>query len=270
MAIQKKRTTAYFWPRNMLPYIVFFLLLIVISCGTGGGNPPTQDAPAPFKPFLSVHVCLDNTLSYPVKFQHEALQNIADRIDQYISPNMGGMFVDGSLIETNSLQDTLASFSTPSIPAIPPKPQPGNDPYAYAKALKDWNKTVAKVNALVTSVRASIQPSLDTMRSFHKSEVGGTDILGCADTAASEFAHFTSGIKILTYISDMQNNIDVQFSKHINLYGAAVRIIFRPCQVQSVCEQNDAFWTRQFTAWGASSVKFYSPAESSAEHLTGF
>ncbi len=252
----------------MAVYIVF-LLLIVTSCGSGGSVSPDVP-PAPYKPFVALHVCLDNTLSYPVQFQHEALQNIADRIDSYISPNMGGMFVDVSLIETNSLQDTLASFSTQSIPAIPPKPQAGNDPYKYATALRDWKKTVAKVNALVSSVRASIQPSLDTMRSFRKAEVGGTDIPGCADTASSEFSHFPNGNKLLLYVSDMQNNIDVQFDKHINLYGAAVRIIFRPCQVQNVCEQNDVFWTKQFQAWGASSVKFYSPAESEAEHITGF
>src|SRR6266536_2570361 len=33
MAITKKPTTAKFWSRNILPYIVFFLLLIVTSCG---------------------------------------------------------------------------------------------------------------------------------------------------------------------------------------------------------------------------------------------
>src|SRR5437016_4560290 len=127
MAITKKLTTASVWPRTILPYIVFCIILILCSsfltaCGSGGGNPSPQDAPMPFKPFLLLHVCLDNTLSYNVLYQHEALQNIADRIDQYISPNMGGMFGDVSLIETNSLQDTLASFSTSSIPAIPPKP----------------------------------------------------------------------------------------------------------------------------------------------------
>src|SRR5690349_5856773 len=120
MAITKKLTTVNFRSRTIVPYILFCILLIVTSCGSGGGSSP-QDTPTPFKPFLALHVCLDNTLSYPVQFQHEALQNVAERIDQFISPNMGGMFIDGSLIETNSLQDTFVTFSTQAIPAIPPK-----------------------------------------------------------------------------------------------------------------------------------------------------
>src|SRR6266487_2171597 len=173
MAITKKLTTANFLSRTIVPYIVFFILLIVTSCGSGGVGSSPQDAPVPFKPFLSLHVCLE---------------------------------------------DTLASFSTQAIENIPPKPQPGSDPYAFSKALSDWKKTVAKINALVASVRASIQPSLDTLLSFHKVEVGGTDIPGCADSAAAEFSHHQNGNLILTYISDMQSNIDVNFSKHINLY----------------------------------------------------
>src|SRR6266566_3586467 len=144
-------------PTSLSSIVVSLFLVGVMLCssilaGCGSSSSPVSASQTyVYKPFLALHVCLDNTLSYPVQFQHEALQNIADRIDQYISPNMGGMFVDGSLIETNSLQDTFVSFSTQAIPAIPPKPQPGNDPYAYAKALKDWNKTVAKVNSLVAS-----------------------------------------------------------------------------------------------------------------------
>ncbi len=270
MAITKKLTTANFLSRTIVPYIVFFILLIVTSCGSGGVGSSPQDAPVPFKPFLSLHVCLDNTLSYPVQFQHEALQNLASRLSSYISPGMAGSFVDVSLIETNSLQDTLASFSTQAIENIPPKPQPGSDPYAFSKALSDWKKTVAKINALVASVRASIQPSLDTLLSFHKVEVGGTDIPGCADSAAAEFSHHQNGNLILTYISDMQSNIDVNFSKHINLYGAKVVILFMPCQVESACEQLKAFYTRQFKAWNASTVEFYSPAESETQKITGF
>src|SRR5690349_10776008 len=103
----------------------FLIILILCSsflaaCGSGGVSSSPQDAPAPFKPFLSLHVCLDNTQSYPVQFQHEALQNLALRLSSYITPSMAGSFVAVSLIETNSLQDTFVSFSTPSIPAIPP------------------------------------------------------------------------------------------------------------------------------------------------------
>jgi hypothetical protein len=249
-------------------HVLLFCLFVVLFSSCGSGSSQQSSPTYPYKSFLALHICGDNTLSYPVQFLQEAARNIADRINSFIAPNMGGMFVDFSLIEANSLQDTFVTFSTPAIQNIPPKPQAGNDPYSYAKALSDWEKTVPKINSLVTSVRANIKPSLDKMRSIHLQEVGGTDIPGCADTAASEFAHFSSGNKILLYISDMQGNIDVNFSKHINLNGAKVVVIFRPCQVQSACEQNDAFWKQQFTAWGSSSVSFYSPAESEAEKIT--
>ncbi len=250
-----------------VPFILYIVLCVVLfsSCGTGSGGTPS---PTPYKPFLALHVCGDNTVSYPQQFLQEAARNIADRIEGYISPNMGGMFVDFSLIEVSSIQNTYVSFSVPAIPAIPPKPQAGNDPYKYATALRDWKKTVASVNTLVASVRASIKPSLDKLRSIHLQEVGGTDIPGCADTAADEFSHVTNGNTVLLYISDMQSNVDMQFSKHINLHGAIVRTIYRVCQVERACEQNDAYWTKQFKDWGASSYEAFSPAQSSAEHIT--
>src|SRR5437660_11162993 len=83
------------------------------ACGSGGVSSSPQVAPAPFKPFLALHVCLDNTLSYPIQFQHEALQNLASRLSSYITPSMAGSFNDVSLIETNSLQDVFMSYSTP-------------------------------------------------------------------------------------------------------------------------------------------------------------
>jgi len=240
----------------------------LVGCGASSSTAPA-DQTYVFKPFLALHVCLDNTLSYPVQFQHEALQNIADRIDSYITPNMGGMLVDVNLIEANSLQDTFVTFSVPAIPAIPPKPQAGgNDPYKFSLAMRDWKKTVAQVNSLAASVRANIKPYLDTLRAFHNQEVSGTDIPGCADTASGEFSHFPKGNKLLLYISDLQSNIDVNFSKHINLFGAKVRVIFMPCQLQSACSQLQAYYTQQFTAWNASSVEFFSPAESEAEKIT--
>ena len=253
---------------HRVPFILYVALFVVLfsSCGSGGGTPsPTS---TPYKPFLALHICGDNTSSYPQQFLQEAARNIADRIDSDISPGMGGMFVDFSLIEVNSLQNTYVSFSVPAIRAISPKPQAGSDPYKYATALRDWKKQVASVNALVASVRASIKPSLDKLRSIHLQEVGGTDIPGCADTAADEFSHVTNGRKVLLYVSDMQSNVDMQLSKHINLHSAIVRTIYRVCQVERACEQNDAYWSKQFTAWGASSYEAFSPAQSSAEHIT--
>src|SRR5438067_1587544 len=130
-----------------VPVILSIVLVVLFSsCGSAGSAQPSSPT-YPFKPFLALIAKLDNTLSFPVQFQKEAAKNLADRITSYISPNMAGMFVDVGLIEANSLQDSYVSFATPAIPNIPPKPQPGNDPYAYAKALKEWKQTVASVNA---------------------------------------------------------------------------------------------------------------------------
>src|SRR5712692_11619419 len=117
--------------RGRVPILLFSLFVVLFSsCGSGSSQ---QSSPTyPYKPFLALHICGDNTLSYPVQFLQEAARNIADRIDSFIAPNMAGMFVDFSLIEANSLQDTFVTFSTPAIQNIPPKPQAGNDPYKYA------------------------------------------------------------------------------------------------------------------------------------------
>jgi hypothetical protein len=254
--------------KQRLVTVVLYVVLYILLSACGGTTPTPDVPPTPYRPFLALFVCGDNTLSYPQEFLQEAMRNLADKINASVVPNSGGMFVDINLVEASSLQDTFVSFSTQAIPNIPPKPQPGNDPYRFAKQLRFWKKTVALVNALISSVRQSINPSLDKMRSIHLQEVGGTDEFGCAASAADVFSHFPNANKVLLYISDMQNNIATQFSKHINLYGAKVRTIYRVCEVESACEQNDAYWAKQFKAWGASSYEAFSPAQSSAEKIT--
>lgn len=256
--------------KQRLWIVLLCIVLFIVLCGLVGcgGTTPTPDVPAtPYHPFLALFVCGDNTLSYPQQFLQEAMRNLADKISSSVVPNSGGMYVDVNLIEASSLQDTFVTFSTPAIPDIT-KPQPGSDPYKYATELRDWKKKVAKVNALISSVQASIEPALNKMRTIHLQEVGGTDIPGCADSAAGEFSHYPNANKVLLYISDIQNNVDTQLSSHINLYGAKVRVIYRVCEVQSDCEHNDAFWAKQFKAWGASTVEFFDPAQSSAEKIT--
>jgi hypothetical protein len=242
---------------------------VVLSACGGRASVAVPDQPSHPQPFLALHICGDNTGSYPARFLQEAARNIADRIDSNIRPGMGGMFVDFSLVEANSLQDSYVSFSVAAIDPLPPKPQPGNDPYAYAKALKEWKKAIQAINSRIVSVRASIQPSLDKLRSLHLTEVGGTDIPGCADTAAGQFSRFPSANKMLLYISDMQSNVGMNVSKQINLLGAKVRTIFRVCQAESQCEQTDSFWLHMFTKqWNASSYEVFDPATSSAEKIT--
>ncbi len=268
MASQPKNQRIFLKQRLVIVLLCVVLFILFFGlCGCGGNTATADVPPTPYHPFLALVVCADNTLSYPQQFLQEAMRNLADKISSSVVPNSQGMFVDVNLIEASSLQDTFVTFSTPAILDIA-KPQPGNDPYQYAKALSDWKKKVPMVNALIRSVQARIKPYLDKMRSIHLQEVGGTDENGCADTAASEFAHFPNTNKVLLYVSDMQNNVDTQFSKHINLYGVKVRTIYRVCEVQSACEQNDAFWSKQFTSWGATSYEAFSPAQSSAEKIT--
>src|SRR6266487_1397763 len=144
---------------------LFFIITLLCSsfltaCESGGGSGGCTQNPQPtstqIKPFLALNVPIDNTLSFPMQYQTLAAQNIADRIDNYISPGISGMFVDVTLIETNSLQDTFVTFSVDAIQPIRPMPQVCNDPYLYAKQMRDWKKAVAKINNLVASTRARI------------------------------------------------------------------------------------------------------------------
>ncbi len=267
MATQNKRIELKKRLWIVLVCAVLFMMLCGMLAACGGTSAPDVPAQDIYHPMLALFICGDNTLSYPQKYLTEAMQNLADKINSSVVPNSGGMFVGVNLIEASSLQDTFVTFSTPAIPDIGSKPQPGNNQFSYAKDLQNWKKKAAKVSSLINSVQDSIKPSLDKMRGIHLQEVGGTDIPGCADTAAGVFSHYPNADKVLLYISDMQNNVDTQFSKHINLH-AKVRVIYRVCEVQSACEQNDAFWAKQFKSWNAQSYEVFDPALSSAEKIT--
>src|SRR5713101_9893948 len=69
-----------------VPFILYVVLCVVLfsSCGSGSGG-TLSPTPTPYKPFLALHICGDNTASYPQQFLQEAARNIADRIDSDVS-----------------------------------------------------------------------------------------------------------------------------------------------------------------------------------------
>src|SRR5436309_465182 len=89
--------------------LIALILWSLVLAACGGSAPPQASQTYQYKPFVALIVQLDNTVSFPVQFQQEAAKNLADRIASFITPNMGGMFVDVGLIEANSLQNSYVS-----------------------------------------------------------------------------------------------------------------------------------------------------------------
>lgn len=243
------------------------LVLLLCSCVPPRATPVPVVLSSAYQPDTTLQVCLDNTTSYPPAYLHEASVTLADRIDAYISPNEGGLTVYIALIEADSFQRDILSFRIPAIPALTARPVATSDPYSYSQHLTQWKKDAQKLSSSLNTLRQSVKPLTNKLRSLRLHEVDGTDIPGCLDDASAHFASARTR-NILLIVSDMQNNEDAQWSSHLNLHHAIVHVLYRTCQVQRDCEQNDQFWSRKLFAYGASSVQFFDPSESHALQLT--
>ena len=115
-------------------------------------------------------------------------------------------------------------------------------------------------------LQTQVKQETDTIRSLQlQTSAGGTDVFGCFDSAADNFATVPAGaIKTIVVISDMQNNQTLQETKTLNLQGVSVKVYYRQCEVASACQQNDRYWRGVLQAFGVTSVTFYSPADSQA------
>jgi len=221
---------------------------------------------APFRPFLALQVCLDDTASYPPEYTQAAQKAIAERIDALTQPNTGGMDVFVTVIAASSFQNGFA-FHVPAISALPVKLVPGSDPYGYAKAMSAYKKALPAALNQLHAIQAQVKVHTDMLRNLRLSvRAGGTDIPGCLDDAAQHFSH-VAGNKVLLIVSDLQSNVNTQFTNNLSIYGAMVRVYWRVCEVESACQQNDNYWRKLLLHFGASSVGFYDPAESQAENI---
>ena len=253
-----------------VPVSLFLITLILCSsflaaCGSSQGS-VAQDANPPYRSFEAATICFDTTGSVNPDYRVKAAHQIADRIDSMTQPNTGGMAVFIDQIENSSVQTDLLDFSIPAIAPLPQKPVPGNDPYTYAKASSDYKKQLPAALAHLHTVQAQVKQETDTIRSLQlQTSAGGTDIFGCFDSAADNFATVPAGaIKTVVVISDMQNNQTLQETKTLPLRGVSVKVYYRQCEVASACQQNDSYWRGVLQNDGVPSVTFYSPADSQA------
>jgi len=252
--------------------VLLYTVLLVLLCACGGNSSGSGfipvSTPAPYRPLIAVNICLDDTASYPPEFIQAIQHTLADRIDAMTQLNTGGMDVFVTVIAASSFQNDVIAFSVPAIPALPVKPVPGSDPYKYAKAMSDYKKAIPGALNQLKAMQAQVKVQTDKLRNLHFNGVaGGTDIFGCLADASQHFSHIT-GNKLLLIASDLQNNVTTQETNTLNLYGAPVRVVYRVCEVVSSCQANDAFWKQTFLHHGASSVRFYDPAESQAEKVS--
>jgi len=211
--------------RTVQAMLFLALLSILSSCGASSGTLPTLPQ-TPFRPFEAVTVCIDTTGSVTPAFRVKAAHQIADRIDSMTQPNTGGMAVFVDQIENSSVQTDLVDFSVPAIAPLPTKPLPGNDPYKYAKASSDYKKALPAALAHLHAIQAQVKQETDTIRSLQlQTSAGGTDIFGCFDSAADNFASLPlNAIKTIVVISDMQNNQTLQETKTLHLQGVSVKV----------------------------------------------
>ncbi len=251
-------------------FVSLFLVGVILSslflaaCGSSGAVP--QDANPPYRSFEAITICLDTTGSVDPSFRVKAAHQIGDRIDSMTQPNTGGMAVFVDQIENSSVQTDLVDFSVPAIAALPQKPVPGSDPYKYAKAVSEYKKQLPAALANLHAIQTQVKQETDKIRALQLStSAGGTDIFGCFDSAADNFATAPTGaIKTIVVISDMQNNQTLQETKTLHLQGVTVKVYYRQCEIASACQQNDSYWRGVLQSDGVTSVTFFSPADSQA------
>src|SRR6266566_661121 len=194
--------------------IAFLCSSFLTSCGSSHGS-VAEDAHTPYRPFEAVTICFDTTASVNPDYRVKAAHQIADRIDSMTQPNTGGMAVFIDQIENSSVQTDLLDFSVAAIAPLPQKPIAGNDPYQYAKASSDYKKQLPAALAHLHTVQVQVKQETDTIRALQlQTSTGGTDVFGCFDSAADNFATVPAGaIKTIVVISDMQNNQTLQETK---------------------------------------------------------
>jgi hypothetical protein len=272
---------------KIIKYLCCFLAFLILASGCSlkpvlhHSVEPNEIAPiiAPYQPFRIVQVCLDTPPLYPESLFRTAANAIADRIDSAITANFGGMEVYITLITHDSYPEDVLQFSIPAFPADPLKPQPDSpkpqatpNPYeqaeldsSYTKKLASWQQELTSQHLKLAEIREQVkQQDTNKLRSLPDPyDDKGADQFGCLQNAALHFQR--PGEKYLLIASALINNTDLQKSAHINLSGAVVHVIWRPCQVAAVCQASDEYWKQTYLSYGARTVSFYDPATSNIE-----
>lgn len=294
MAILKHRE------RIVIPALALLVILLSgctnpLACLFGCVSRPSPVAPLiqPINTTLLPHVTVvyevDGPPLQPAKYAVTALHMLADRIDNAIIPGESGLDVFIGAITSHSLQNALLAFSVPAIPPDKPKPvlqicpteaAENETPTHFAdrvaacqtansQAMADWQAFLTTNHQLLNQVKAQVKIDTNALRNLKPVfDPVSDDIFGGLSDASAHFAHFQSGIKILTLVSPMDNNTNIDQTQEIRLSGVKVNVTFFTCQLARECDQKKAYWTQQLLHFGASSVAFYNPQDTIVENPT--
>jgi hypothetical protein len=273
---------------NHIVTVCWAFILLEVICGCGlipqsahhTSRHSEQRLDSPYQPYRVEQYCINTPPIFPAQLFHAAANALSERVQSLINPNSGGLALYVNLIRHNSIQGTVLSYKVPGFPADPlPPPQPAqtDNPYtnaawqqAYQKAFAAWQAQLLSQHQQLAALRAQVKQWTDTLRSLNPRQFYdpiADDLYGCLDDASQHFQGVT-GDKFLLIASPLINNTLVNASMSINLSGVHLVVVYRTCDVAAVCAASDAYWTKMFQQYGATSVKVLDVAQSDIEKPT--
>ena len=262
---------------RLLQWLALMWCVLALEAGLSGCTvraKPTalteQPITAPARPFQVVEVCLDTPPLFPATYFRAAAGAVADRIDESVTVNTAGMAIYVERISSDSFQDNALAFRVPAVPPDPPMPRhPVADggygdaakEQAYQDALARWQEQLVANHRLLAEARRVVARQTNRLRILADPyDARGADVFGCLADASSHLQQMT-GEKVLVIASAMVNNT-LRQKAVLNLAGVTVEVVWRTCQIASVCQSEDAAWERLFRQAGARSVSIRDPEQS--------
>ncbi len=283
---QKQRITAYYWRRNVIPYIVF-LLLIVTSCGLPGlddgseqknsAPPPTPIVVANPPPARELQYCADTDPLVSDNLFKSGTALVADMLDNpstiSVSESQIRVYIS-YIVGTNSYLKDAFSWSIDAIPADPAKPSLTPTPdaakfkgtsYDYANAVatvdagnggivSDWYAKLNANHALLNAARATMKQYTSRLRSLPNiNSPSPEEVGGCLLSATNRLSGFV-GRKTIILSSPLAQ--DVNTLPFIDLSGISIEVINWNCVFSSAdaCIASRNAWVAKFLSFHAVSV----------------
>jgi len=276
----KKLTNAYYWLRNIVPYIVF--LLIITSCGLPGLDTSDQKKPDPmptrniasYTVARELQYCADTYPLVPDSLFKSATALVADMLDSPGSVNVNegqiSVFVSYIVGSDSYLKDAF-SWSVDAIPNDPPMPLLTPTPNATkvkgssydvanaqstAQAANDaisssYYSQLNANHALLASARATMKRYTSRLRSLSNiNSPSPEDVGGCLLSASTRMAGF-QGRKTIILSSPLAE--DASTLPFIDLSGISIEVINWNCVFSSAsaCIASRNAWNARLRSFGA-------------------
>lgn len=291
IAQHKKLTNVYYWLCNIVPSVIF-LLLIVTSCGLPGlddgsdqKNPDPMPSPIVARYMLPrmLQACFDTDPLVSDHLFKIATAQVAAMLDNSVNINEGRISVYISyIVGTNSYLKDAFSWSLDAIPADPPMPSltPTPNPAKFKGSSYDLANAVATVDAgngeilsgwyaklnanhaIFATARATMKQytsrlvSLSNINSPSPEEVGG-----CLLSASTRMAGF-AGRKTIILSSPLAE--DASTLPFIDLSGISIEVINWQCVFASsdACIASRSAWEARLLSFHALNVSIHDPQQS--------